>query len=191
MLQRLSEWLRRERLPAGYRPGVTLTHVGRNLAGAGLHFEPLEHRRGRFLSDDLAFEACERTQSQLLMHLVFTEFSLELPAVAEGPLRLELFHRGAWRRTGVGCKGPDDAARQLGQALLTDDALRQALLPLDFKRLLIERSGQRWCVRLEHMGGSEVVNRVPAFRRYIRIDGSQRALLLATLTHLQRLLGGR
>jgi hypothetical protein len=39
------------------------------------------------------------------------------------------------------------------------------------------------------MGGSEVVNRMPAFRRYIPIGREQRAALLAVLSGLQRILG--
>jgi hypothetical protein len=63
-----------------------------------------------------------------------------------------------------------------------------ALMPLDFKRLRIELQDQQWCVRLEHMGGSEVVNRLPAFRRYIALSPVQRTHLLTTLKGLQQLL---
>lgn len=61
-------------------------------------------------------------------------------------------------------------------------------MPLDFKRLRIELQNQQWCVRLEHMGGSEVVNRMPAFRRYIAISPAQRDHLLAALAGLKRVL---
>ena len=61
-------------------------------------------------------------------------------------------------------------------------------MPLDFKRLRIDLQGRQWCVRLEHMGGSEVVNRMPAFRRYIPLIREQRTVLLATLSGLQRVL---
>ena len=63
-------------------------------------------------------------------------------------------------------------------------------MPLDFKRLRLERGEGRWTVTLEHMGGSEVVNRMPAFRRYIRISPQQRDLLLTALIGLKRLLEG-
>ena len=64
-------------------------------------------------------------------------------------------------------------------------------MPLDFKRLRIDLQGGQWCVRLEHMGGSEVVNRLPAFRRYIALSAVQREHLLASLAGLQRLLSSR
>ena len=76
------------------------------------------------------------------------------------------------------------------QAALNDDpGLHQALMGLDFKRLHLDLSGQQWHVRIEHMGGSEVVNRMPAFRRYIPLSGAQRAGLLTVLAGLQRVLG--
>jgi hypothetical protein len=38
------------------------------------------------------------------------------------------------------------------------------------------------------MGGSEVVNRMPSFRRYIALSGVQRDVLLNVLVGLQRTL---
>uniref|UniRef100_UPI0025871F64 DUF3156 family protein n=1 Tax=Pseudomonas sp. TaxID=306 RepID=UPI0025871F64 len=62
------------------------------------------------------------------------------------------------------------------------------LMPLDFKRLRLQASAGQWRVTLEHMGASEVVNRVPAFRRYIRLEDRQRHYLLAALTALHQRL---
>jgi hypothetical protein len=77
----------------------------------------------------------------------------------------------------------------LKTAIEGDPALYQALMPLDFKRLRIDLQDHQWCVRLEHMGGSEVVNRMPAFRRYIALSREQRIALWAVLSGLQRVLG--
>ena len=74
------------------------------------------------------------------------------------------------------------------QRLEQDATLYQALMPLDFKRLRLARAEGQWTVVLEHMGGSEVVNRMPAFRRYIRLDSQQKELLLTTLIGFKRLL---
>ncbi|VVO27735.1 hypothetical protein PS706_04776 [Pseudomonas fluorescens] len=177
--QRLFELFRTGRAPAGYRPGVTLAHLRRNLGLATLDVE------------GVAFEIVERTESQLLMHLVLTEFVLQVPAATGGTASFEVHHGGAIRRTGlrVRCRSGDQAlGRELRVRLLADTALFQALMPLDFKRLRIQLQDQHWCVRLEHMGGSEVVNRLPAFRRYIALSPVQRTHLLASLTGLQRVL---
>lgn len=77
---------------------------------------------------------------------------------------------------------------RLQAALNNDLALHQALMVLDFKRLHIELSGHQWQVRLEHMGGSEVVNRMPSFRRYIPLSSVQRTGLFTVLAGLQRVL---
>ncbi|WP_338576617.1 DUF3156 family protein [Pseudomonas canadensis] len=177
--QRLFELFRAERAPAGYRPGVTLAHLRRNLGLATLEV------------DGVAFEIVERTESQLLMHLVLTEFVLRVPAATGGTASFDVHHGGAIRRTGIRVRrrsGNQALCRELQARLLADTALFQALMPLDFKRLHIELQGQQWCVRLEHMGGSEVVNRLPAFRRYIALSPVQRTHLLTTLKGLQQLL---
>jgi hypothetical protein len=191
MLQKLSELFSPQRAPAGYRPGVTLELLRRNLGLA--QFELTGPTTATVIADAgaLQFEIVERTESQLLMHLVMTEFVLRVPASREGTARLQLHHGGAVRRRGIRCRqrGGDSGLPALLQAAVEQDlALYEALMPLDFKRLDIELQGCQWCVRLEHMGGSEVVNRMPAFRRYIALSGEQRMALLAALSGLQRVL---
>lgn len=137
-----------DRAPSGYRPGVTLAHLQRNLGLAGCEVLGPGSARYALADGSLAFEVRERTESQLLMHLVLCEFRLQVP-------------------------GP-----------------QQALMPLDFKRLHLDLAGGCWTLTLEHMGGSEVVNRMPAFRRYISLNPAQRDLLLAALKGLARLVEG-
>ncbi|MFA7944473.1 DUF3156 family protein [Pseudomonas brenneri] len=189
--QKLSELFSAQRAPAGYQPGRTLGQLRRNLGLA--RFEQVSPTLARAILDDdsLHLEIRERTESQLLMHLVMTEFSLRLPASTEGAARFELHHGGAIRRTGICCRQRTGERALLGQlqaCLQQDSALHGALMLLDFKRLHIELYGHQWLVRLEHMGGSEVVNRMPAFRRYIALSRVQRDALLAVLAGLQRVL---
>ncbi|WP_437882238.1 DUF3156 family protein [Pseudomonas sp. LRF_L74] len=188
MLRKLSELFGQQRAPSGYRPGVTLDHVRRNLGD--LRFEALESGRGRFvaLGGTLQFEVHERTQSELLMHLVLTDFVLDVPACKTGRASLELRHSGAIKRSGIVVQRPTGDVTALQAALIADQDLSESLMPLDFKRLRIERDDDHWQVRLEHMAASEVVNRMPSFRRYIRLNEQQRDCLLAALNHLQRIL---
>lgn len=193
MLPSLSEFFRKRRQPSGYRPGVTLGHVRRNLAN--LSFEALAGAdRGRFSvpGQRLSFEVQERTHSELLMHLVVTDFLLQVPSLGNGALHLDLRHSGALKRTGIACKHRSGEATELARleaALVGDEQLRSTLMPLDFKRLSICREADVWWVSLEHIGASEVVNRMPSFRRYIRLSDSQRDALVATFIALQRVLG--
>ncbi|WP_434697824.1 DUF3156 family protein [Pseudomonas sp. Z1-14] len=191
LLQKLSELFSARRAPAGYRPGVTLEHLRRNLALA--RFEVSMAGAATVVTDDggLQLEIVERTESQLLMHVVTTEFVFHVPASREGNARLQLHHGGAIRRSGIRCrqlKGGDALSVRLRTAIEGDRALYAALMPLDFKRLDIELQGRQWSVRLEHVGGSEVVNRMPAFRRYIALSPLQRDALFATLGGLRRVL---
>ncbi|MCE5983502.1 DUF3156 family protein [Pseudomonas sp. LF19] len=180
-----------ERAPAGYRPGLTLEKVQRNL---GLDsFEVVAPGLGRFDWAGQAVQVRERCEAQLLMHLVLTEFSLTLPATGQGNARLELHHSGSWRRSGLRVrlrKGELALQAELQRRLQAEAALLQALMPLDFKRLLLERCDGQWTLTLEHIGASEVVNRLPAFRRYIRLSPGQHQHLLAALQGLPALLAG-
>ncbi|CAK9889688.1 MULTISPECIES: DUF3156 family protein [Pseudomonas] len=184
--QRLSE-----RAPAGYRPGLTLERVQHNL---GLDsFEVLGPGLGRFAWAGQAVQVRERCEAQLLMHLVLTEFSLTLPATGQGNARLELHHSGSLRRSDLRVqlrKGEPALQAELQRRLQADGPLLQALMPLDFKRLLLHRCAGQWTLTLEHVGASEVVNRLPAFRRYIRLSPEQRQHLLVALQGLPALLAG-
>lgn len=190
MLPRLSDWW--NQAPSGYRPGVTLEQARRNLGG--LVFEALEPGAGRFATVDggLVFELHEKPESQFLMHLVLTEFVVDGPASGVEAATLELRHTGALRRQGIACKvreGDSTLGERLAERLAQDEHLQRALLPLDFKRLQLQRADGRWTIRLEHMAASEVVNRLPNFRRYLRLSREQRDYLLRALFHLRRVLG--
>ncbi|GAB7532807.1 DUF3156 family protein [Pseudomonas sp. 3A(2025)] len=190
MLSRLFDGLNAERDPSGYRPGVTLEHLRRNLGVSG--WQVVEPRTARLNVPGLSCEVRERTESQLLMHLVMSEFVLRVPGQTRCSGRYDMHHTGSIRRTGLRCRhrgGDDSLLLALRQALELDEPLRAALMPLDFKRLRLEVSEGQWIVHLEHMGGSEVVNRMPAFRRYISIAGEQKAALFSALIALQRVLG--
>lgn len=190
MFPSLSEYWRRP--PPGYWPGATLAKVMRDLQC--LRAEVLEGAAARFSSSDgeLVFDVREVVQAQFLMHLVLTEFVLQVPSTGAGQVRIELSHRGTVRRQGIACKvrvGDTQALGGMLSCLESDPAMRAALMPLDFKRLLIEREGRQWTVRLEHMGASEVVNRMPGFRRYIRLVPEQQQWLLRALRAFKEVLG--
>lgn len=141
-----------------------------------------------YREDGPRIEVRERTESHLLMHLAMCEFILRVPALVQGTLRAELHHTGALRRTGLACRrrGGDQGLFEALESRLEE--VRAALMPLDFKHLAIECRDGQWQVTLEHMGASEVVNRMPAFRRYIPLDMEQRKHLWRAFDALERLL---
>ncbi len=184
MIRHLRERLLAPRAPAGYRPGATLGLLSRNLGQVQMRLlEPacavLDNPAQGWRA-----EVRECVEAHLLMHVVTCEFQLCLPALQGGEVRLELRQAGAIRRTGLACVyRSGDKARfiQARDLLLSNAQLTAALMPLDFKRLALECRDGHWWLTLEHMGGSEVVNRMPAFRRYIQISPPQRAHLMACL----------
>ncbi|VVP45942.1 hypothetical protein PS850_05150 [Pseudomonas fluorescens] len=191
LLQKVSEPFSARRAPSGYRPGVTLEYLRRNLGLENFNATGPATAVLFLEENDLQVGIVERTESQLLMHLVMTEFLIKVPASEQGNARFDLHHSGTIRRAGLRCRqrtGDPSLSARLEAALLADQALHQALMALDFKRLKIDLDGHEWRVRLEHMGGSEVVNRMPAFRRYIALSREQRDLLLCVLSGFQRLL---
>ncbi|WP_426811442.1 DUF3156 family protein [Pseudomonas sp. WOUb67] len=187
MIRSLRERLLAPRAPSGYRPGATLACLARNLGqqslvAAGVIHDPAQGWQAK---------VHERVEAHLLMHIVTCEFQLQLPAPQGGEVSLELRHTGALRRTGLACvyrKGDRARFAQLRDRLLQQVALMAALMPLDFKRLTLAWRDGQWLLTLEHMGGSEVVNRMPAFRRYIPISPQQRAHLMASLAQFNTLL---
>lgn len=188
-----ASWLERltgPRAPAGYRPGATLARLQRNLGMTDVR-SAVSMLTFTYRQDGPVIEVRERTESHLLMHLVMCEFSLSVPASGQGTVQLDMHHRGALRRNGLACRqrGGDKALFERLQARIgSDNALQAALMPLDFKRLSIGCEGDQWRVSLEHMGASEVVNRVPAFRRYIPLSVEQRGHLWQAFEALQRIL---
>ncbi|MCX2684803.1 DUF3156 family protein [Pseudomonas sp. DCB_AW] len=184
MIRRLRDRLLAPRAPAGYRPGATLGLLSRNLGQ--VHMQLLEPARGVIDNPALGWraEVRECVEAHLLMHVVTCEFCLCLPALQGGGVMLEMRHAGAIRRTGLACvyrSGDKARFTQVREQLLNNAQLTAALMPLDFKRLTLECRDGHWWLTLEHMGGSEVVNRMPAFRRYIQISPPQRAHLMACL----------
>ncbi|MHC6225606.1 DUF3156 family protein [Pseudomonas sp. X10] len=191
MLANWRELFSARRAPAGYRPGVTLQRLRRNLGLERFHMLDAARAELVFEAGGRTIQVSERTEAQLLMHLVMTEFQLTVPARQQGRVRFEVRHTGALKRNGLACayRGGDRALfEQVTARLLQDSTLQAALMPLDFKRLLVECRDAQWQVTLEHIGGSEVVNRVPSFRRYIALSAGQRVSLQRSLAALEQAL---
>lgn len=189
----MSAWARwyerhwRDWRPAAYRPGATLALVRRNLAACDG-----EAQDGRLLlrTKELSLEVRERVQAHLFMHIVSTEFSLFV--AAPGGLRpawscvtpVACGVAASFARCAAGA-GPSRCGRPCRGG---DRALLEQLMPLDFRSLRLCRDDRGWTVSLEHLGACEVVNRFPAYRRYIPLVAEQRLALLGAFAQLQRLL---
>lgn len=141
-----------------------------------------EAQDGRLLlrTKELSLEVRERVQAHLFMHIVSTEFSLFVAAPGGPPASLELRHAGCLRRRGILCKV------RSGSGL---EPLREALQGATGS---CWSSSCRWtsgvCASAATTGldrepgtpgACEVVNRFPAYRRYIPLVAEQRLALQA------------
>jgi hypothetical protein len=181
----------RQRQPGGYHPGLTLEKVRRDLAALDCAAQSAT-RLHCSAAGGLEFDVCERVEPMFLSHTVLCEFELAVPGVCTEPARLELQHTGAFKREGIRClvqQGDRTELAALAQRIEQDAVLLTAILPLDFRRCELIRGEQGWTVRIEHFGASEVVNRLPSMRRYIRLTAEQRQSLLASFAAIRRLLG--
>ena len=173
-------WRRLRTGPAvpGYQPGATLARVLREiepeasgvLADDGTNVA-LDTRFGA----DMALLR-ERVERHFLMHIVNVELVLRVASVQPARGVIRLHHEGTFRRGALAfrLKGAhDDHCAALAQRVCDDAAVRAALLGLDQRRIEIVGHGHAWELRIEPFGGCDVVNRMPAMRRAIRLGEVQ------------------
>ncbi|KVK84943.1 hypothetical protein WS90_10545 [Burkholderia cepacia] len=180
--------------PPGHRPGAIAARVladlgaARDAGGGG----SLTAR----LPNGVRVSIDERVDRQFLMHTV----SVKVAAAACGPAvqgSARVTQTGWLRRTGIGAvaaPGCDPGFVATVAALVAEPSLADALRPLHLTDCAIDARDGRWTLAIVPFGGSEVVNRMPSFRRYVRLTGEQAAALsaacLAFETALRRILRG-
>ncbi|MBR7991292.1 DUF3156 family protein [Burkholderia cenocepacia] len=184
--------------PPGHRPGAIAARVLADLRavrdddGAG----GVGGATAR-LPNGVRVRVDERVERQFLMHTV----SVKVTVAANGPAvqgSARVRQTGWLRRTGIAAAlapGCDPAFIDTLAALLADPALADALRPLHLIDCVIDahdgdaRDG-RWTLAIVPFGGSEVVNRMPSFRRYVRLIDEQAAALSAACLAFETALRG-
>lgn len=190
ILAALHRWF--NQAPAGFRPGHTLACALDDLR-SGFRF--LEVNGGEAVlqagEGGAVIRVVERLERHFQMHLVSLDMTLAVAARFEAGIRIAIRNTGLLRRTGITCAvSTKDRGKValLVRQLTADPALKKALMELDFRRCILESTEQGWLVTIEPYGASEVVNRMPSFRRYIRLDTGQVQALQGAFTALQRAL---
>ncbi|QVN21264.1 DUF3156 family protein [Burkholderia pyrrocinia] len=178
--------------PPGHRPGaigarvLADLHAARDADGAG---SPMAR-----LPNGVRVSVEERVERQFLMHTVSVKVATTVrgPA-AQGSARVR--QTGWLRRTGIDAvpaPGCDPGFVDTVTALVAEPSLADALRPLHLSDCAIDARDGRWTLAIVPFGGSEVVNRMPSFRRYVRLTGEQAdalsAACLAFETALRRIL---
>lgn len=177
------------RAPSGYRPGAALDRLARNL-------EPYACERlapgllRLTLPQGPQIEIGEQVQGLFMAHIVSHRFRLQGACAMQLPLTLDVVTGGWLRRRGVRylLRQRHAAAQQVLDGLQCYPQIGETLAQLDFRRVRLTVKDGRWQVEIEHFAASEVVSRLPAGRRYLRLDAEQRRLLLSSLLMIGQLM---
>ena len=177
--------------PPGHRPGAIAARVLADLGAMrdanGGAAETLAR-----LPNGVRVSIEERVDRQFLMHTVSVQLSIH----ADGPAGQGLarvLQTGWLRRTGIAAApepGSDPGFARTVAALAAQPSLADALRPLHLTDCTIAARDGRWTLAVVPFGGSEVVNRMPSFRRYVRVTGEQAAALSAACLAFETALRG-
>jgi hypothetical protein len=178
-----------QRDPPGYQPGATLDRLISNLRPyACERVTPQQLRLS--LPQGPVIEVAEQVQSLFLAHIVTHRFRLQGRTRLAEPVVLSIITGGWLRRNGVIYRttAKHDSARQLVAALQQYPQIGEALVRLDFRRATLTLKAGDWWLEIEHFAASEVVSRLPASRRYLRLETEQRRLLLSSFLMISQLM---
>lgn len=177
--------------PPGHRPGAVAARVLADLGAVrdanGGTAETLAR-----LPNGVRVRIGECVDRQFLMHTVAVRVSID----ADGPAghgHARVLQTGWLRRTGIAAEpapGCDPGFMRAVAALVADSSLADALRPLHLTDCTIAARDGRWTLAVVPFGGSEVVNRMPSFRRYVRLTVDQAAALSAACVAFETALHG-
>lgn len=187
LLPSLNRYWRRD--PPGYQAGTTLNRLTMNLQPYACERVAVNQLRLK-LPQGPVIEVAEQVQSLFLAHIVTHRFRLQGRTRFTEPLVLNIITGGWLRRNGViyRTKAKHDGARQLIAALQRYPQIEDTLAKLDFRRASLTIKEGNWQLDIEHFAASEVVSRIPASRRYLRLEAEQRRLLLSSFLMIGQLM---
>ncbi|MCA8092911.1 DUF3156 family protein [Burkholderia anthina] len=177
--------------PPGHRPGAIAARVLADLGAVRDAHGEAGDTMAR-LPNGVRVRVDERVDRQFLMHTV----SVAVAVAARGPAAegsARVLQTGWLRRTGVAAEAAPGCAPEFARtvaALVARPSLADALRPLHLTDCTIVARGGRWTLSIVPFGGSEVVNRMPSFRRYVRLTGEQAAALSAACLAFETALRG-
>ena len=177
--------------PPGHRPGAIAARVLADL-GAVRDANGAAADTTARLPNGVRVRVDERVERQFLMHTVSVQVTVTVPGPA-GDGRARVLQTGWLRRTGVAAepeRGCDPGFARTVAAIAAQPSLADALRPLHLTDCTIAAHDGRWTLAVVPFGGSEVVNRMPSFRRYVRLTGEQAAALSAACLAFETALRG-
>lgn len=182
--------LTQPRLPAGYQTGLTLNRVEKDMApypcewGAPgvLHVQP---------QPELTIEVTERPRKLFLAFIVYSRFAVSGQCTDSINAKIEVKTRGTIKKKHIHFVSKQMDGQKVIEWLNEYPIIRQTLEELEFNHCEIEFSRGRWRCEIEPYTASEMVSRIPATRRYLRLIKKQRYYLLSVLQLINQLVEKR
>ncbi|WP_333987246.1 DUF3156 family protein [Providencia huaxiensis] len=192
---KLSLWekigkLTQQRLPAGYQIGLTLNRVEKDMAPY-----PCEWGApGELLvqpQPELTIEVTERPRKLFLAFIVYSCFAVSGQCTDNINAKIEVKTRGSIKKKHIHFVSKQMDGQRVIEWLNEYPIIRQTLEELEFNHCEIEFSHGRWRCEIEPYTASEMVSRIPATRRYLRLVQKQRYYLLSALQLINQLVEKR
>nr|WP_284183172.1 DUF3156 family protein [Providencia rettgeri] len=182
--------LTQQRLPAGYQTGLTLNRVEKDMAPY-----PCEWGAPGVLlvqpQPELTIEVTERPRKLFLAFIVYSRFAVSGQCTNDINATIEVKTRGCIKKKHIHFVSKQMDGHKVIEWLNEYPVIRQTLEELEFNHCKIEFSSGRWRCEIEPYTASEMVSRIPATRRYLRLIQKQRYYLLSALQLINQLMEKR
>lgn len=190
ILTRLKTWF--DQPPSAYRPGHALLCALKDMRGTfNTQSVELDNAVITSCNGSALLTVSERIECHFRMHIVSLEMKLAVAAEVKPGIRINVRNSGLLFRTGITCAVTAEhreALKGITSQIIEDPELFRSLMTLDFRRCRLESTDLGWTVLIEPYGASEVINTMPTFRRYIRMDKCQVKALSEAFSAFQRIL---
>lgn len=184
--------LAKKRLPTGYQAGLTLNKVERDVssyqcergggAPAVLLIKP---------QDELIIEVTERVKTLFMAFIVYSHFTVSGACDNTIEAHINVKTTGSMRKKSIRYVSKQVDGLAIIDLLNEYPIIQQTLEELDFNYCHIELKDGFWRCVIEPFTASEMVSRIPATRRYLRLTQQQRHRLLSTLQLVSQLMKKR
>nr|WP_213913017.1 DUF3156 family protein [Providencia rettgeri]ELR5069193.1 DUF3156 family protein [Providencia rettgeri]ELR5075860.1 DUF3156 family protein [Providencia stuartii]ELR5223493.1 DUF3156 family protein [Providencia rettgeri] len=182
--------LTQQRLPAGYQVGLTLNCVEKDMAPY-----PCEWGAPGVLlvqpQPELTIEVTERPRKLFLAFIVYSRFAVSGQCADNINAKIEVKTRGSIKKKHIHFASKQMDGQKVIEWLNEYPIIRQTLEELEFNHCEIAFSHGRWRCEIEPYTASEMVSRIPATRRYLRLVQKQRYYLLSALQLINQLMEKR
>ncbi|QXX82512.1 DUF3156 family protein [Providencia sp. R33] len=184
--QRVSN-LTKKRLPAGYQAGLTLNRIERDMA-----FYPCEWGAPGVLliqpQPSLTVNVTERVRKLFLAFIVYSRFSVSGFCDENLNAKIVVKTRGSVRKKHIHFVSKQADGQKVIDWLNAYPIIRETLEELDFNSCQMTFNQGHWHCEIEPFTASELVSRVPATRRYLKISQKQQHRLLSALQLINQLM---